>query len=52
MSQLSKRVNLDRPLAFHKRIYAAIQERNSEESRRQMLDHLADTKSLLTSTTK
>jgi GntR family transcriptional repressor for pyruvate dehydrogenase complex len=52
MSQLSTRVNLDRPLAFHKRIYAAIQERNSEEARRQMLDHLADTKLLLTSTTK
>src|SRR6202049_454632 len=35
MSQLSARVNLDRPLAFHKRIYAAIQERKSEEARRQ-----------------
>lgn len=47
MSQLSTRVPLNRPLTFHKRIYAAIQERNSEEARRQMLDHIADTKALL-----
>jgi GntR family transcriptional regulator, transcriptional repressor for pyruvate dehydrogenase complex len=52
MAQLSTRVPLDRPLLFHKRIYAAIQERNSEEARRQMLDHIADTKALLTSATK
>ncbi|MFZ0860164.1 MAG: FadR/GntR family transcriptional regulator [Candidatus Sulfotelmatobacter sp.] len=52
MAQLSTRVPLDRPLIFHKRIYAAIQERNSEEARRQMLDHIADTKALLTSATK
>jgi GntR family transcriptional repressor for pyruvate dehydrogenase complex len=52
MSQLSTLVPLDRPLAFHKRIYAAIQERNSEEARRQMLDHIADTKALLTSRTR
>jgi len=44
-------VPLDRPLTFHKRIYAAIQGRNSEEARRQMLDHIADTKALLTSAT-
>jgi len=47
MSKLSTRVPLDRPLAFHKRIYAAIQSRDSEEARRQMLDHIADTKTLL-----
>jgi GntR family transcriptional regulator, transcriptional repressor for pyruvate dehydrogenase complex len=52
MSQLSTRVSLDRPLTFHKRIYAAIQERNSVEARRQMVDHLADTKALLTSPKK
>jgi len=47
MSKLSTRVPLDRPLTFHKRIYAAIQSRDSEEARRQMLDHIADTKTLL-----
>jgi GntR family transcriptional repressor for pyruvate dehydrogenase complex len=51
MSHLSKRVPIDRPLTFHKRIYEAIQSRNSEEARRQMLDHITDTKVLLTSTT-
>ena len=52
MSQLSTRVSIDRPLNFHKRIYEAIQSRNSEEARRQMFDHIADTKALLTSTRK
>jgi len=49
MSQLSTRVPLERPLTSHKRIYAAIQQHNSEEARRQMLAHIAETKSLLTS---
>lgn len=52
MSQLSSRVPLDRPLTFHKRIFAAIQQRDSEEARRQMLEHIADTKALLASNTK
>src|SRR5215472_4028275 len=52
MSQLSTRVPLDRPLKFHKRIYAAIQQRNPEEARRQMLEHIADTKGLLASNAK
>lgn len=52
MAQLSTRVSLDRPLAFHKRIYIAIQQRNSEDARSQMLAHIADTKVLLASTTK
>jgi len=52
MAQLSARVPLDRPLASHKRIYEAIQGRNSEEARRQMLEHISDTKALLTSKTK
>jgi DNA-binding FadR family transcriptional regulator len=47
MSQLSTRVPLDRPLTFHKRIFAAIQQRNPEDARRQMLEHIADTKALL-----
>jgi GntR family transcriptional regulator, transcriptional repressor for pyruvate dehydrogenase complex len=52
MSQLSTRVSLDRPLTFHKRIYAAIQQRDADNARRQMLEHLADTKALLASSTK
>ncbi len=50
MSQLSRRVPLDRPLTYHKRIYEAIQNRDSEGARRQMLDHITDTKVLLTTT--
>jgi GntR family transcriptional repressor for pyruvate dehydrogenase complex len=52
MSQLSTRVPLDRPLTFHKRIFAAIQQRNPEDARRQMLEHISDTKALLASTPK
>jgi GntR family transcriptional repressor for pyruvate dehydrogenase complex len=52
MSQLSTRVPLDRPLIFHKRIYAAIQQRNPEDARRQMLEHLVDTKALLASSAR
>jgi GntR family transcriptional repressor for pyruvate dehydrogenase complex len=52
MSKLSRRVPLDRPLTFHKRIYEAIQNREPEEARRQMLDHITDTKVSLTSTQK
>ena len=52
MSQLSRRVPLDRPLTYHKRIYEAIQRRNSDEARRQMLEHITDTKVLLTAPEK
>ncbi|MGA9392758.1 MAG: FadR/GntR family transcriptional regulator [Candidatus Sulfotelmatobacter sp.] len=52
MSHLSRRVPLDRPLNFHKRIYEAIQNRNPEEAHRQMLNHITDTKVSLTSTEK
>ena len=52
MSQLSRRVPLDRPLTYHKRIYEAIQSRNSDEARRQMLEHITDTKVLLTAPEK
>jgi GntR family transcriptional regulator, transcriptional repressor for pyruvate dehydrogenase complex len=52
MSKLSMRVPLDRPLTFHKRIYAAIQQRNPEDARRQMLEHISDTKAMLDSTAK
>lgn len=52
MSQLSRRVPLDRPLTYHKRIYEAIQSRNPDEARRQMLEHITDTKVLLTAPEK
>jgi DNA-binding FadR family transcriptional regulator len=38
---------MDRPLSFHKKIYAAIRERNPEEARRTMQDHILDAQSLL-----
>jgi len=49
MSRLSTRVSLERPLGYHKRIFAAIQQRNADEARRLMAEHIADTKSLLAS---
>ena len=47
MAQLSGRVSIERPLAFHKRIYAAIHERNAEQARATMLEHLMDARTLL-----
>ena len=47
MGHLSRRVTMDRPLSFHKKIYAAIRERNPEEARRTMQDHILDAQSLL-----
>jgi GntR family transcriptional repressor for pyruvate dehydrogenase complex len=52
MSQLSTRVSLDRPLTSHKHIYAAIQQRDPNLARKEMLDHIAETKALLASTGK
>lgn len=49
MSRLSTRVSLERPLGYHKKIYAAIQQRNADDARRLMYDHIADTMSLLDS---
>jgi len=48
MGRLSDRVALDRPLMFHRRIYAAIRERNPEKARRAMQEHIVDARSLLT----
>jgi GntR family transcriptional repressor for pyruvate dehydrogenase complex len=47
MAQLSTRVSLDRPLASHKKIYAAIQQKDAPQARRAMLEHIIDAKSLL-----
>ncbi|MDR3409937.1 MAG: FCD domain-containing protein [Formivibrio sp.] len=47
MAKLSNRVSVDQPLMFHRRIYAAIRERDAEEARRAMLEHITDARSLL-----
>ncbi|MGC9197561.1 MAG: FadR/GntR family transcriptional regulator [Acidobacteriaceae bacterium] len=47
MNQLSERVSLDQPLMFHRRIYAAIRERNPEEARRAMYQHITDVQNLV-----
>ena len=47
MGQLSRRVTMDRPLSFHKKIYTAIRDRNSEEARKTMQDHILDAQALL-----
>jgi GntR family transcriptional regulator, transcriptional repressor for pyruvate dehydrogenase complex len=47
MKQLSDRVALDQPLMFHRRIYAAIRDRDGEIARREMRDHILDARSLL-----
>jgi GntR family transcriptional regulator, transcriptional repressor for pyruvate dehydrogenase complex len=47
MGQLSRRVSLDRPLSFHKKIYAAIRDRNPQEARSAMQQHITDAQALL-----
>ena len=47
MAQVSRRVDMKHPLAFHKAIYSAIYKRRPEEARRLMAEHLIDSKSLL-----
>src|SRR5216683_8031134 len=50
MGQLSRRVTIDRPLAFHKKIYAAIRNRNPQDARSAMQEHIVDAQSLLAKT--
>jgi DNA-binding FadR family transcriptional regulator len=47
MAQISTRVPMKRPLAFHRAIYTAIDRRKPAEARRLMVEHLVDSKSLL-----
>lgn len=47
MSQLSTRVSMDRPLMFHRKIYAAIRDRNPAEAKRAMHEHITDARELL-----
>jgi len=49
MLKLSARVSLERPLTSHKRIYAAIQRRDADLARKEMLEHISDTKALIAS---
>ncbi len=47
MAQLSQRVSMDQPLMFHRRIYAAVRDRNPDEAKKAMHEHIVDAGSLL-----
>jgi len=47
MSHLSDRVALERPLMFHRKIYAAIRERKAQDARRAMEEHILDARDLM-----
>jgi len=47
MDQLSDRVSIEHPLMFHRRIYAAIRERDSEGARKAMQEHIIDARALM-----
>jgi GntR family transcriptional repressor for pyruvate dehydrogenase complex len=47
MSHVVTRAAVKRPLSYHRAIYAAINERNPDEARRQMTEHIVDAKSML-----
>ena len=47
MGHLSNRVELQQPLSYHKRIYAAIRAHDADEARRLMREHILDARSLL-----
>ena len=51
MAQLAPRVSIQKPLSFHKKIYTAIRDRNAEEARRTMFEHITDAKNLLAPST-
>jgi GntR family transcriptional repressor for pyruvate dehydrogenase complex len=44
MGKIATRAYVGRPLAFHKAIYAAISARKPDQARREMIDHLMDTR--------
>lgn len=48
MSQLSERATVERPLKFHRKIYAAIRARDAEAARTAMREHILDGRSMLT----
>src|SRR5258708_14040757 len=47
MGHLSRRVTVDRPLSFHKKIYAAIRDLNAQAPRSAMQEHIVDAQALL-----
>lgn len=47
MGQLSDRVALEHPLAFHRKIYAAIRARDAEEAKRAMQEHIVEARKLV-----
>jgi GntR family transcriptional regulator, transcriptional repressor for pyruvate dehydrogenase complex len=47
MGQLSDRVSIEHPLMFHRRIYAAIRERDPQSARKAMQEHISDARSLM-----
>jgi GntR family transcriptional regulator, transcriptional repressor for pyruvate dehydrogenase complex len=47
MTQLAGRVELERPLSYHRAIYAAIYNHDPETARRKMHEHISDAKALL-----
>jgi GntR family transcriptional repressor for pyruvate dehydrogenase complex len=50
MTQLAGRVELERPLSYHRAIYAAIYNHDPETARRKMHEHISDAKALLAPT--
>ena len=49
MAKLSDRVSIDKPLGYHKRIYAAIRAHDVQGAREAMREHILDASSLLSS---
>lgn len=47
MHQLAGRVELERPLSYHREIYAAVYNHDPETARRKMYEHISDAKALL-----
>ena len=47
MHHLAGRVELERPLSYHRAIYTAIYDRDPEAARRKMQEHILDAKALL-----
>jgi GntR family transcriptional regulator, transcriptional repressor for pyruvate dehydrogenase complex len=52
MARIVKRSDVERPLSFHKEIYAAISQQNGEEAKRRMKAHLEDARSQILAANK
>ena len=49
MAQIADRGRIDEPLGFHKKVYSGMGDRNADESRSQMLQHISEAGALLNS---